>query len=209
MSLGWSGGVDKMAVKLDEIRAAAQRVAVSHGLDVVDLEFIGPAKERTLRIYLEKNAEGRARLKAAIAAGDGNLELPESLMEGALSPDQLSGITHEDCAGFSRDFGVLLDVEDLIPGAEYTLEASSPGLDRKLSRRQDFERFTGSLVKIQTFEPIKNNRHWQGRFTAGAAETITLDLNAVKQNSKTRKTGVNTVEIALGNIEKAQLVPEI
>jgi ribosome maturation factor RimP len=209
MSLGWSGGVDKMAVKLDEIRAAAQRVAVSHGLDVVDLEFIGPAKERTLRIYLEKNAEGRARLKAAIAAGDGNLELPESLMEGALSPDQLSGITHEDCAGFSRDFGVLLDVEDLIPGAEYTLEASSPGLDRKLSRRQDFERFAGSLVKIQTFEPIKNNRHWQGRLTAGAADTITLDLNAVKQNSKTRKTGVNTVEIALGNIEKAQLVPEI
>jgi ribosome maturation factor RimP len=205
-----------MAVKLDEIRAAAQRVATSHGLDVVDLEFIGPAKERTLRIYLEKNAEGRARLKAAIAADDGNLELPESLMEGTLSADQLSGITHEDCAAFSRDFGVLLDAEDLVPGAEYTLEASSPGLDRKLSRREDFERFTGSLVKIQTFEPIKNNRHWQGRLNAGAAnagtgstDTVTLDLNAVKQNSKTRKTGVNTVEIALGNIEKAQLVPEI
>ena len=49
-----------MAVKLDEIRAAAQEVAASHGLDVVDLEFVGPAKERTLRIYLEKNAEGRA-----------------------------------------------------------------------------------------------------------------------------------------------------
>jgi ribosome maturation factor RimP len=202
-----------MAVKLDEIRAAAQRVAVSHGLDVVDLEFIGPAKERTLRIYLEKNAEGRAKLKAAIAAGNGVEDLPESLKEGTLSPDQLSGITHEDCAAFSRDFGVLLDVEDLVPGDEYTLEASSPGLDRKLSRREDFERFTGSLVKIQTFEPIKNNRHWQGRLlvgtATGSAETITLDLNAVKQNSKTRKTGVNTVEIALGNIEKAQLVPEI
>jgi ribosome maturation factor RimP len=203
----------KMAVKLDEIRAAAQRVASSHGLDVVDLEFAGPAKERTLRVYLEKNAEGRAKLKAAIAAGDGNLELPESLMEGTLSVEQLSGITHEDCAAFSRDFGVLLDVEDLIPGDEYTLEASSPGLDRKLSRREDFERFSGSLVKIQTFEPIRNNRHWQGRLTAepstGSTEIITLDLNAVKQNSKTRKTGVNTVEIALSNIEKAQLVPEI
>jgi ribosome maturation factor RimP len=104
---------------------------------------------------------------------------------------------------------VLLDVEDLVPGDEYTLEASSPGLDRKLSRREDFERFTGSLVKIQTFEPIRNNRHWQGRLAPGASETITLDLNAVKQNSKTRKTGVNTVEIALSNIEKAQLVPEI
>jgi ribosome maturation factor RimP len=205
-----------MAVKLDEIRVAAQRVASSHGLDVVDLELTGPSKERTLRIYLEKNAEGRAKLKAAIATGDVNLELPVSLTEGTLSPDQLSGITHEDCAGFSRDFGVLLDVEDLIPGDEYTLEASSPGLDRKLSRREDFERFSGSLVKIQTFEPIRNNRHWQGRLAVGAAnavpgsaETITLDLNAVKQNSKTRKTGVNTVEIALSNIEKAQLVPEI
>ena len=184
-------------------------MASSHGLDVVDLEFTGPAKERTLRVFLEKNAEGRAKLKAAIEAGDGTLELPESLMEGTLSVEQLSGITHEDCAEFSRDFGVLLDVEDLIPGDEYTLEASSPGLDRKLSRREDFERFLGSLVKIQTFEPIRNNRHWQGRLTAGTSEAIMLDLNAVKQNSKTRRTGVNNVEIALSNIEKAQLVPEI
>jgi ribosome maturation factor RimP len=198
-----------MAVKLDEIRATAQRVAASHGLDVVDLEFIGPAKERTLRIYLEKDAAGRAKLKAAIAAGDKALDLPVSLVEGTFSVEQLSGITHEDCAQFSRDFGVLLDVEDLIPGDEYTLEASSPGLDRKLSQREDFERFTGSLVKIQTFEPIRNNRHWQGRLTAEAADAITLDLNAVKQNSKTRKAGVNTVEIAFTNIEKAQLVPEI
>ncbi len=71
---------------------------------------------------------------------------------------------------------------------------------------------SGSLVKIQTFEPIRNNRHWQGRLAAaqnGNGETITLDLNAVKQNSKSRKTGVSTVEIALDNIEKAQLVPEI
>jgi len=206
---GQLSNAGQMAVKLDEIRAAAQRVASSHGLDVVDFEFTGPAKERTLRVFLEKNAEGREKLKAAIAAGDGTLELPESLMEGTLSVEQLSGITHEDCASFSRDFGVLLDVEDLVPDAEYLLEASSPGLDRKLSRREDFERFSGSLVKIQTFEPIRNNRHWQGRLAAGASETITHDLNAVKQNSKTRKTGVNIVEIALSNIEKAQLVPEI
>ena len=196
-----------MAVKLDEIRSAASRVAASHGLDVVDLEFIGPAKERTLRIYLEKNAEGRAQLKAAIAAGVEGL--PERLVEGRLSVEQLSGVTHQDCEAFSRDFGVLLDVEDLVPGAEYTLEASSPGLDRKLSQREDFERFAGNLVKVQTFEPIRNNRHWQGRLAAGPEESITLDLNAVKQNSKSRKAGVNTVEIALNNIEKAQLVPEI
>jgi ribosome maturation factor RimP len=198
-----------MAVRLDEIRQAAQRVAASHGLDVVDIEFAGPAKERTLRIYLEKNAEERARLKAAILAGESQ-DLPERLVEGTLSVDQLSGVTHEDCAAFSRDFGVLLDVEDLIPGAEYFLEASSPGLDRKLSKREDFQRFSGSLVKIQTFEPVRNNRHWQGRLVVGDAdEVVTLDLAAVKQNSKSRKSGVSTVEIALSNIEKANLVPEI
>jgi ribosome maturation factor RimP len=198
-----------MAVDLDAIRLAAARVAASHELDVVDLEFAGPAKDRILRVFLEKNAEGRARLKAAIAAGEDAEALPERLREGTLSVEQLSGITHEDCAEFSRDFGVLLDVEDLVPGAEYTLEASSPGLDRKLSRAEDFERFAGSLVKVQTFEPIAGNRHWQGRLAAGADGAITLDLNAVKQNSKSRKTGVKTVEIALRNIEKAQLVPEI
>jgi ribosome maturation factor RimP len=189
-------------------------------MDVVDIEFIGPAKERTLRVYLEKNAEERARLKAAIAAGDENEDLPKQFLheaqEGTLSLDRvekLSGVTHEDCAAFSRDFGVLLDVEDLVPGDAYTLEASSPGLDRKLTRPEEFQRFFGSLVKVQTFEPISNNRHWQGRLTAvagsGSGETITIDLAAVKQNSKSRKAGVSTVEIALVNIEKAQLVPEI
>jgi len=201
-----------MAVSLDEIRRAAERVAASHGLDVVDIEFAGSAKDRTLRVALEKDREGRAQLKAAAEAGAEGL--PEKLLEGSLTVEQLSGVTHEDCAAFSRDFGVLLDVEDLVPGGEYTLEASSPGLDRKLSRPEEFERFAGCLVKVQTFEPIRNNRHWQGRLMAGpkAAQstgTITIDLVAVKQNSKSRKTGVNTVEIALSNIEKANLVPEI
>jgi ribosome maturation factor RimP len=213
-----------MAVKLEAIRSAANRVAASHGLDVVEIELAGPAKERALRVFLEKNAEGRAKLKAALEAGGETEagELPERLIEetlaGKLRAEQLSGITHEDCAAFSRDFGVLLDVEELVPGAEYTLEASSPGLDRKLVRPEDFQRFAGSLVKVQTFEPVRNNRHWQGRLMnldsrvsesgAGAA-AITLDLNAVKQNSKSRKAGVSTVEIAFENIEKAQLVPEI
>ncbi len=201
-----------MAVNLDEIRRAAERVAASHGLDVVDIELAGTAKDRTLRVSLEKNAEGRAQLKAAAAAhAEG---LPERLLEGSLAVEQLSGVTHEDCAAFSRDFGVLLDVEDLVPGAAYTLEASSPGLDRKLTRPEDFERFVGCLVKVRTFEPVRNNRHWQGRLVAGAASpsqtgTITIDLTAVKQNSKSRKTGVDTVEIALSNIEKANLAPEI
>ena len=83
-----------MAVKLEEIRSAAARVAASHGLDVVDIEFIGPAKERTLRVYLEKNAEGRAQLKAAIAAAAAGeaRSLPERLAEGGLSVEQLPAL---------------------------------------------------------------------------------------------------------------------
>lgn len=201
-----------MAVQLDEIRKAAERVAATYGLDLVDLEMTGTAKDRTLRVTLEKNAAGRAALKAAAEShAEG---LPEKLLEGSLNIEQLSGVTHEDCAAFSRDFGVLLDVEDLVPGAEYTLEASSPGLDRKLSRPEEFERFQGCLVKVRTFEPVRNNRHWQGRLVAGAGSpsktgNITIDLAAMKQNSKSRKANVETVEIALSNIEKANLVPEI
>jgi len=196
-----------MAAQLDEIRKAAERVAASHGLDVVDVELAGPAKERVLRVFLEKNAAGRARLKAEIAAGVEGL--PERLVEGKLSVEQLSGVTHEDCAEFSRDFGVLLDVEDLVPGADYTLEASSPGLDRKLTKPEEFRRFAGCLVRVQTFEPVRNNRHWRGRLLRGEGQKITLDLGALHQNSKSRKAGVSTVEIALDNVERAELIPEI
>jgi ribosome maturation factor RimP len=195
-----------MTLNLDAIRQSAQRVAASHGLDVVDIELSGRGQERVLRILLEKNAEGRAQWKATLTAGAEGL--PERLSSAQLSVEQLSGITHEDCAAFSSDFGVLLDVEDLVPGGEYTLEASSPGLDRKLTRPDEFQRFAGSLIKVQTFTPIRNNRHWQGRLAIGPENSITLDLSAVRQNSKSRKAGVETVEIALTNIEKAQLIPE-
>jgi ribosome maturation factor RimP len=219
-----------MAAKIDEIRKAADRVASSLGLDVVDVEFIGAAKSRTLCVYLEKNATGRAeqaeamlaRLIAKSKASEESTDLvvqapeteedpiiiPERFAKGELDLKQLSWLTHEDCAEFSRDFGTLLDVEDLVPDGEYTLEASSPGLDRKLAGAADFERFKGSLVKVLTMEAITKNRHWQGRLTTVGPDAITLDLTATKQNSKSRKTGVNTVEIALSNIERAQLVPE-
>src|ERR1700760_486767 len=98
------GGLSTMPAKLDEIRKAADRVAASHGLDVVELELSGPAKNRILTVFLEKNAEGREKLKAEIAAGMEGL--PERLAEGKLSVEQLSGVTHEDCAAFSQDFGV-------------------------------------------------------------------------------------------------------
>jgi ribosome maturation factor RimP len=192
-----------MAVQLDEIRATAQRVAASHNLDLVDLEFQGGVKFRTLRVYIEKNAAERAKLAELAAAG--TAELPKSV-----PVEMLSGVTHEDCAQFAQDFGTVLDVEDLIPGAEYTLEVSSPGLERKLFRPEDFTRFQGSLIKLQTFTPVNKNRQWQGRLTKFTDGVLTIDLSAVKQKGKAKKAVTEvTVDIALANVEKANLVAEI
>ena len=193
-----------MALQLETIRATADRVAASHHLDVVDLEFTGGAKHRLLRVFLEKDAAARAKL-AEQAASDEEAGLPKGV-----PVETLSGTTHEDCANFARDFGTVLDIEDLIPGAEYTLEVSSPGLERKLLKAADYDRFKGSLVKVQTFTPVDNNRHFTGRLTAFENNTLTLDLAAIKQKAKAKKTLTSQVAtIAFSNIEKANLVAEI
>ena len=193
-----------MAVQIDQIRATAERVAASHNLELVDLEFQGGVKFRTLRVFVEKNAAERAKL-AEVAATEAASDLPKGV-----PVERLSGVTHEDCAVFAQDFGTVLDVEDLIPGAEYTLEVSSPGLERKLFRSEDFTRFQGSLIKLQTFTPVNKNRQWQGRLTKFSDGVLTIDLSAVKQKGKAKKaTTESTVDIALANVEKANLVAEI
>lgn len=194
-----------MAVQLDTIRATADRVAASHNLEVVDVEFSGGAKFRTLRVFLEKDAEGRARLAEQAAAGE------ESELPKGVPVEMLSGTTLEDCENFARDFGTVLDVDDLIPGAEYSLEVSSPGLERKLAKTADYERFNGSLIKVQTFTAVNKARHFQGRLVKFANGMLTLDLAAVKLMGKPKKAAAETqtVEIPMANIEKANLVAEI
>ena len=193
-----------MALQIDQIRALAERVAASHSLEIVDLEFSGGAKHRTLRVFIEKDEAGRARL-AELAVE------PDSDLPKGVPAEMLSGVTHEDCEVFTRDFGTVLDVEDLVPGAEYTLEVSSPGLERKLSRPADFVRFTGGLIKLQTFTAIDANRHFQGRLTEFRDDTLTVDLGAVKQKGKGRKTGAQeqVIAVPLANVEKANLIAEI
>jgi ribosome maturation factor RimP len=200
-----------MALNLDQIRSAAQRVAASHGLDVVDVEYQGGAKHRQLRIFIEKNAEQRAKLAERLQAAEASDEVSEDLPSGDINPAHLAGITHDDCQLFSTDFGTLLDVEELIHGGEYTLEVSSPGLDRRLYQPADYERFLGSLVKLSTFEPVAGNRHWQGRLKALESGRIQLDLTAMKQKSKgkAKKPSEEAIEIELANVEKANLIPEI
>src|ERR1700677_5194430 len=138
-----------MALELDRVREIAERVAPSSGLEVVDVEFRGSGNARMLRVFLDK--------------------------PGAAGGDPLAGVTHGDCANFSREFGTILDVEDAVPGS-YTLEVSSPGLDRKLTKAAEFERFVGSRMRLMTRQPVNNNRHFEGRLESFKEGRLTLDL---------------------------------
>ena len=203
-----------MAISLEQVRRAADRVAVSHRLEVVEIEYLGSSGHRILRIFIEKNREERARLAAAqaglesqaVQTASGATALAES-PEPPAALDQLAWVTHEDCEIFSRDLGTLLDVEDLVPGADYVLEVSSPGLDRKLSSPAEFERFRSNLVKVRTFEPIAGNRHWQGRLAEVTASGIVVQVAAGGKKSG-KKGMAERLEIGFSNIEKANLVPE-
>ena len=178
-----------MALDVDRVREIAERVASSSGLEVVDVEFRGGGKSRMLRVFLDKPAAGA---------------------------DVLAGVTHEDCANFSREFGTILDVEGAAPDGSYTLEVSSPGLDRKLTRARDFERFTGSRMKVMTRQPINNNRYFEGRLESFRDGRLTLDLSvASKKSRKKMRAAVaaaaaeQKIEIEFANVESANLVPEI
>lgn len=116
--------------------------------------------------------------------------------------DKPGGVTHEDCATLSREVGTILDVEDVVPGSSYTLEVSSPGLDRKLTKAADYERFTGSRVRLVTREPVEGKHEFDGRLEKFNDGRLTLELPARKKQPASK------VEIELGNVEKAHLVPE-
>src|SRR6202049_4633314 len=172
-----------MALDVERVREIAERVAASSGLEIVDIEFLGGGKARMLRVFLDKPAAGT---------------------------DPLAGVTHEDCANFSRELGTILDVEDVMPGS-YTLEVSSPGLDRKLIKPADFNRFTGSRLKLTTRQPVDNNRHFEGRLESFKDGRLTLDLSLASHKSR-KKMGAaagGKIEIDFSNVEKANLVPEL
>ena len=172
-----------MALDVERVREIAERVAASSGLEVVEVEILGGGKARMLRVFLDKASAGT---------------------------DPLAGVTHEDCANFSREFGTILDVEDAMPGS-YTLEVSSPGLDRKLIKAADFTRFTGSRMKLTTRQPVDNNRHFEGRLESFKDGKLTLDLSVASHKSRKKMGAVagEKIEIEFANVEKANLVPEI
>ena len=124
--------------------------------------------------------------------------------------DKPGGVTHEDCSNFSREAGTIFDVEDAVPGGSYTLEVSSPGLDRRLSKADEFERFVGSIVKVMTREPVNGNRHFEGRLKAFQDSRLWIELSPRKKSKKHEAVQPGSeVEIQLANVEKANLVPEL
>src|SRR5947207_4119126 len=217
-----------MALDIEKIRAICERVCTSLGLELVDVEFRGGAGKqgRVLRITIDR-AVGMPGANASMSDGTaaGNVaetSSPTPSPQVAEAPKQMEtvmGVSHEDCANVSREVGTILDVEDAVPGTEYMLEVSSPGLDRKLQKPEDFQRFTGSRIKLMTHDPVgvteksKGNRHFEGRLERFADGRLVIDIAAVKANAKGKKKNEkhypSLIEVELKNVERANLVPEI
>jgi ribosome maturation factor RimP len=169
-------------VNLEKVREAAERVARSEGLEVVDVEWkIG--KQRFLRVYIDRVPPPR----------------PTDATDGGTPPDPFAKISHADCERVSQQLSVILDVEELVPGPGYILEISSPGMDRALKRAGDFERFSGRLAKITTSEPVAEAKFFEGRLQGFADGKVRMQLKGKE---------ARVVEIPLEIIRKANLVIE-
>ena len=173
---------------LEKIRAAAERVARSEGLEVVDVEWkIG--KQRFLRVYIDRVPKQAAGISDAAGPLD----------TGQVAHDPFPKIRHADCERVSQQLSVILDVEELVPGPGYILEVSSPGMDRALKKASDFERFRGRLAKITTTEPVGDAKFFEGRLAGFADGKVRMELKGK---------AARTVELPLEAIRKANLVVE-
>jgi len=108
--------------------------------------------------------------------------------------DKPAGVSHADCELVSQQVGTILDVEDAIPGGRYTLEVSSPGVERKLKSIQDFERFAGKKVKVLLRSPVENQRKWEGTLSDVSGGLISIEPSPGK-----------LIQFALDQVEKANL----
>jgi ribosome maturation factor RimP len=111
--------------------------------------------------------------------------------------DKPEGISHKDCEAVSNQLSVILDVEDLVPGPPYVLEVSSPGLDRKLTKPAEFQRFAGRLARISTTEPIENQKFFEGRLAGFADGKVQIEVKG------------RMIAVPVEGIRKAHLVVEL
>jgi ribosome maturation factor RimP len=146
------------------------------------------------------SVEDRVQAIAERVAIDHGLELVHTEVAGPdnkpivrIFIDKPNGVTHQDCSEVSLHVGTVLDVEDFIH-ASYTLEVSSPGLERGLYKRADYERFAGRLAKIRTRQPTNGQRNFRGRLLGIDGEEVLFDDHTSGR-----------VKIALDSIAKANL----
>jgi len=146
----------------------------------------------------------RVREIAEQAASDQGVELVHAEVAGPeghpivrLFIDKPGGVTHDDCSKVSNQLSTVLDVEDFIHSA-YVLEVSSPGLERGLYRRADYERFVGSQAKIKARSPVNGQRNFRGRLLGVAEDKVILEDRTSGQ-----------VEIPLDGIVKANLEADV
>jgi ribosome maturation factor RimP len=149
----------------------------------------------------ESSVEGRVREVAERAARERGVELVHAeLAGGARAPivrvfiDKPGGVTHEDCSEVSRHVGTVLDVEDFIPEA-YTLEVSSPGLERGLYSLADFERFAGRPARAKTRGAVGGQRNFRGRIEAVEGDEVLFD------DRTSGRVRIPFAEIAKANLE--------
>lgn len=135
------------------------------------------------------------------ASAASNVELVEVELRGAgkarllrVYIDKPGGVTHGDCESVSERLGVLLDAADVIPGDSYTLEVSSPGVQRKLSKPRDFERVVGQKVRISLREPIEARKSLEGTLAAFGDDTLSLQTE-----------GGAVLRVPLRQVQKANL----
>ena len=132
---------------LAQIRAIAERVTASHGLSVWDVQSRREAVGHVVRVFIDR---------------PGPAATPED------------SVSIEDCEQVNREMSTILDVEDPLPFA-YTLEISSPGLDRPLRDRSDYERFAGRLAKVVLAEPVDNQKAFEGRLRGVDESDVLLE----------------------------------
>jgi ribosome maturation factor RimP len=149
----------------------------------------------------EGSIEQRVQQIAERVAIDHGLELVHAEVAGPeghpivrVFIDKPEGVTHEDCSEVSLHIGTILDVEDFIHSA-YTLEVSSPGLERGLYKREDYERFTGHLARLKSRAAINGQRNFRGRIIGLEGESV------VFEDKTSGRVTVPLAEIAKANLE--------
>ena len=108
--------------------------------------------------------------------------------------DGPAGVTVDNCASVSRQLSALLDVEDPLPG-HYTLEVSSPGLDRPLVKPEDFKRFIDEKIKVKMRQPVQGRKNFAGRLLAVTADHVVMEVD--KEH----------FDLAFDDMDRARAVP--